>query len=96
MSYKGFSQAPGETEDEMLPELELPGLERSSSTPLEAGTLIAGLPLDPMLAAVYTRLGYAAFATDVAGLVLSRSNDEERELEEENERWLKNYREQLV
>jgi len=96
----------------MPPALELPGLERlmevcqrlglrlttspPRSSPFKAGTRIAGLPLDPMLAAVYSRLGYAAFATDVAGIVLYHSNDEEQELEEDNERWLEDYRQQLA
>jgi hypothetical protein len=67
-----------------------------SHSPLQAGTLLAGLPLDPVLAAVYARLGYAAFATDVAGVILCRSDDEERELQEDNERWIEDHREQLA
>jgi hypothetical protein len=96
----------------MNPVMELPGLERlmevchrlelqvktapPGHTPLRAGTLIAGLPLDPVLAVVYARLGFVAFATDVAGIVLYRSDDEERELEEDNERWIDRYRKQLA
>jgi hypothetical protein len=92
--------------------MDLPGLDRlmelcgrfslrmkitpPSHSPVKAGTLIAGLPFDPVLAAVYARLGHAAFATDVAGIILSRSNDEERELDEDNERWMGTYREQLA
>lgn len=78
----------------------LPGLERLMSTcerlglalrteppghaPPRAGTQVAGHVLDPMLAAVYSRLGKAAFATNAAGLVLFRVNEEVNELEREN------------
>ncbi|HYH98610.1 hypothetical protein [Hyalangium sp.] len=65
-------------------------------TPLATGTLIEGLPLDPVLAAVYSRLGYAAFATDVAGFILHRSDDEERQLEAKNQWWREGYRNQLA
>lgn len=52
--------------------------------PPAAGIHVAGHLLDPLLAALYVRLGKAAFATDAAGLVLFRVNDEVNELEREN------------
>jgi len=52
--------------------------------PPVAGTRVAGHVLDPMLAALYSRLGKAVFATHAAGLVLFRVNDEVDELEREN------------
>jgi hypothetical protein len=55
-----------------------------------------GLPFDPMLAAVYARLGYAAFATDVAGLILHRFDDTEQKLEERNKRWSERHRDRLA
>lgn len=91
--------------------MELPGLEKlmavctrlglqlkispPSHTPLPAGTLIAGLPFDPLLAAVYERVGYAAFATDVAGIILRWQTDPEQKLEEDNQWWSKAHRNQL-
>lgn len=92
--------------------MELPGLKRlieecrrlglqtktspPGHAPPKAGTLIAGLPLDPLLAAVYEQLGHAAFATDVAGLILRRSDDREQKLEEDNQWWREAYRAQLA
>lgn len=80
--------------------LNLPGLERLMRTcerlglgfrtelpghhPPAAGAQLAGHSLDPMLAALYARLGKAAFATDSAGLVLFRVDDDVNELESEN------------
>lgn len=55
--------------------------------PLKAGSLLEGIPFDPVLASIYTRLGHAAFAAKVMGWVLSQSNDEEHDLEETNNRW---------
>jgi hypothetical protein len=52
--------------------------------PPAAGAQLAGHVLDPMLAALYARLGKAAFATDSAGLVLLRVDDDVNELEGEN------------
>jgi hypothetical protein len=57
--------------------------------PLKAGSLLEGLPFDPVLANVYSRLGRARFATELtgAGWRLEHSDDEVHELEEENKRW---------
>jgi hypothetical protein len=57
---------------------------------------MAGLPFDPVLAAVYARLGQGAFATDVAGIILSRFDDEERKLEGDNQWWSEGYRKRLA
>ncbi|PTL85298.1 hypothetical protein [Vitiosangium sp. GDMCC 1.1324] len=83
--------------------MELPGLERLSEVcqrldlgletspparePLRAGSLLEGIPFDPVLASVYARLGHAAFATEVMCWVLSQSNDEAHDLEKMNKRW---------
>jgi hypothetical protein len=90
----------------------LPGLERlievcrrlnlklkttpPSHAPLKAGTRIVGLPVDPVLATIYAKLGSASFATDVAGIVLTRFDDLEHKLEEDNCWWGGGYREQLA
>lgn len=92
--------------------MELPGLKRlfevcrrlnlqtkfspPGHTPPKAGTLMSGLPLDPLLAAVYAQLGHAAFATDVAGIILRRQDDDEQKLEEDNQWWSEAYRDQLA
>ena len=55
--------------------------------PLRAGSLLEGGPFDPVLASVYARLGHAAFATKVMGWVLTRSDDQVHELEEDNKWW---------
>jgi len=57
--------------------------------PLKAGSLVAGLPFDPVLASVYARVGHAAFATNLGGCgwVLERSDDQMHGLEEETRRW---------
>ncbi|KFA94422.1 hypothetical protein [Archangium violaceum] len=52
--------------------------------PPAAGVQLAGHVLDPVLAVLYARLGKAAFATDSAGLVLLRVDDDVNELESEN------------
>jgi hypothetical protein len=83
----------------------LPGLERLLETcqrlnlslksspparePWRAGRLLEGLPFDPILASVYARLGYAAFATELVGIgwILERSDDHVHELEESNRYW---------
>jgi hypothetical protein len=57
---------------------------------------MTGLPIDPLLAAVYARLGHAAFATDLAGIILCRQDDQERKLEEDNQWWREAYRDQLA
>jgi hypothetical protein len=65
--------------------------------PLKAGSLLEGLPFDPVLASVYAHLGRARFATELtgAGWRLERSDDQVRELEEENKRWRKRWWEEL-
>jgi hypothetical protein len=57
--------------------------------PLKAGSLLEGLPFDPVLASVYARLGLARFATEltVAGWRLERSDDQVHGLEKENKWW---------
>ncbi len=81
----------------------LPGLERlldvcqrfnlglETSLParesLKAGSSLVGLPFDPVLASVYARLGHAAFATEVMGWILTRSDDHENRLEKNNKWW---------
>jgi len=96
----------------MRPDEELPGLDRlmevcrrlnlrlettpPSHSPLQAGFLIEGLPFDPVLAALYSRLGFAAFATDVGGIVLHPLEDNDRQLEEQNRWWSEGYRQQLA
>lgn len=67
-----------------------------SHTPPKAGALMAGLPFDRVLSAVYAQLGYAAFATDVDGIVLRRYDDAERKLEEDNRWWSERYRARLA
>lgn len=63
--------------------------------PLKAGDLLEGLPFDPILTAVYTRLGHAAFASKVMGWVLSRSNDDAHDLQSINKRWRERWWEKL-
>jgi hypothetical protein len=55
--------------------------------PLKAGSSFVGLPFDPVLASVYARFGHAAFATEVMGWVLTRSDDHVHRLEESNRWW---------
>ncbi len=92
--------------------MELPGLERlrevcrrlglhlrtspPASAPLEAGALVEGLPFDPVLAAVYARFGFAAFATDVAGIVLHPLEDDDRQFEKQNRWWSESTQKQLA
>jgi hypothetical protein len=87
--------------------MDLPGLERllevchrlnlglktspPAREPLKAGSLLEGAPFDPVLASVYARLGHAAFATTVMSWVLTRSDDQEHRLEENNKWWRENY-----
>jgi len=84
-------------------EMALPGLKRlmevcqrsklsvetapPARTPLRAGSLLEGVPFDPILAKVYVHLGYAAFGTGVNGWGLIRSDDQEHGLEERNKWW---------
>ncbi len=57
--------------------------------PLKAGSLLEGLPFDPVLASVYARVGLARFATNLGGVgwVLERSDDQVHGMEEETRRW---------
>ena len=91
--------------------MELPGLERlmevcgrlglrletsrPAHSPLQAGARVEGLPLDPMLAAVYARMGSASFATDISGIVLHPWEDTNRQLAEQNRWWAENYQKQF-
>lgn len=64
---------------------------------VKAGALVEELPLDQVVAAVYARLGHAVFASSVeASLVLTRWDDTEKKLEEDNRWWSGNYRRQLA
>jgi hypothetical protein len=92
--------------------MELPGLDRlievcrqlnlllktspPGRTSLKDGMRMESLPFDPMLAAVYARFGSAAFAADVASLILHRFDDTEQKLEERNKRWSERHRDRLA
>ncbi|HLM43576.1 MAG TPA: hypothetical protein VK458_06895 [Myxococcaceae bacterium] len=85
--------------------MSLPGLERllnvcqrlklsvetlpPAREPLKAGSLLEGLPFDPVLASVYARVGHATFATELVGIgwVLERSDDQVHGVEKENKWW---------
>jgi hypothetical protein len=71
------------------------GLETSppAREPLKAGSLLEGVPFDPILASVYARLGHAVFAVRLMGVALEQSNDEARNLEETNKLWRKWWKE---
>ncbi|WP_309892320.1 hypothetical protein [Archangium sp.] len=73
------------------------GLETSlpAREPLKAGSLLEGLPFDPVLASVYSRLGHAAFATEVRCWVLTQSTDTARDLERTNKSWREDWWEEL-
>jgi hypothetical protein len=73
------------------------GLETSppAREPLRAGSLLEGLPFDSVLASVYTRMGYAGFATKLMGLALIKSDDHEHSLEKRNKWWRENWWEEL-
>jgi len=93
--------------------MSLPGLERllnicprlnlsletlpPAREPLRAGSSLEGLPFDPVLASVYARLGYAAFATELIGVgwTLDRSDEHVHKLEENNRWWRENWWEEL-
>lgn len=62
----------------------------------QAGILIAGLPFDPMLAALYARFSHAAFATDVAGIILRHCDAGGHTLETDNTWWSEGYRRQFA
>lgn len=92
---------------EMMKPMELPGLERlldvcerlelgletspPAREPMTAGSLVEGVPLDPVLASVYARLGHAAFATKVMRWGLDRCEDRENRLKENNKGWRELY-----
>jgi len=83
--------------------MELPGLERlldvcqrlklglkttpPARAPRKAGSLLEGVPFDPILASVYARLGHAAFATKEICWVLAQSTDDAHDLEKTNKWW---------
>jgi hypothetical protein len=91
----------------------LPGLERLLSVcqrlslsvetspparePLKAGSLLEGLPFDPVLASVYARLGHATFATELVGIgwILERSDDQVHGLGKENKWWREEWWQEL-
>jgi hypothetical protein len=57
--------------------------------------MMGGFPLDPMLAAFYSRFGRAMFAVNSAGMGLFRVNDSVNELEDDNQWWRKTWQQQL-
>lgn len=69
------------------------GLETSppAREPLRAGSLLEGIPFDPVLASVYTRLGHASFASKVGGLGLTRYDDQVLMLAEDTKWWREHY-----
>jgi hypothetical protein len=56
------------------------GLETSppAREPLRAGSLLEGVPFDPVLASVYARLGHAVFAAKLRCWSLIQSDDNHR------------------
>jgi len=91
--------------------MELPGLERllgvcqrlnlgletspPAREPLKAGSLLEGVPFDPVLASVYARMGQGVFASELRCLTLDQSNDDAHRLEESNKWWRENYWKEL-
>jgi len=91
--------------------MELPGLERlmevcqrlhlgletspPAREPLRAGSMVEGIPFDPVLASVYARLGHAVFAAKVRCWSLVQSDDKSDTLQERNKWWRENYWEEL-
>ncbi len=65
--------------------------------PLKAGSLLEGLPFDPVLANVYARLGHATFATELtgAGWILRGFDDPLHGLEKKNKWWREAWWEEL-
>jgi hypothetical protein len=89
--------------------MKLPGLERlmevcqrwrlpmtttpPARVPLRAGSTVGGHPLDPVLAAVYSRLGRALFNKD---LYVLRVDDSANELEKESKWWRERWQEHFA
>jgi hypothetical protein len=73
------------------------GLETSppAREPLKVGALLEGVPLDPMLASVYARLGHASFALKVGGVGLTQSDDQEQRFEKSVRWWREEWWEEL-
>jgi hypothetical protein len=73
------------------------GLETSppAREPLRAGSLLEGVPFDPVLASVYARLGHAVFAAKVRCWALVQSDDSHHTLQERNKWWRENWWEEL-
>jgi hypothetical protein len=75
------------------------GLETSppASEPLKTGSLLEGLPFDPILASVYARLGQAVFSTNEMLMcwALVASTDDAHDLEETNKWWRENWWKEL-
>ena len=73
------------------------GLETSppAREPLRPGSLLGGVPLDPMLASIYARLGHAVFAAKVMCWALIRWDDHEQSLRERNEWWRESWWKEL-
>jgi hypothetical protein len=69
------------------------GLETSppAREPLKAGSLLEGVPFDPVLASVYARLGHVVFAAKVMCWALVRSDDNDHSLQERNRWWRENW-----
>ncbi|WNG55397.1 hypothetical protein F0U59_11850 [Archangium gephyra] len=69
------------------------GLETSTPArePPKAGGLLAGAPLDPLLANVYARMGHAVFSARGMSWALIRWDDHEQALRERNEWWRENW-----
>ncbi len=91
--------------------MDLPGLERLMAVcqrlglgletspparePLKAGSLVEGVPFDPVLASVYARMGHASFASKVGGWGLTRFDEQVHRFEENNKWWRETYWERL-
>jgi hypothetical protein len=69
------------------------GMETSppAREPPKAGSLLEGVPFDPILASVYARLGDAIFAKKVGGWGLTCFDDQLNRLEEDNKWWRERY-----
>ena len=73
------------------------GLETSppAREPPKAGSLLGGVPFDPVLTSVYARLGYAFFAKKAWGWGLTPFDEQTDMLTESNKWWRESYWEQL-